>query len=531
MSDRRRVWIAGIAAFLLVLLPFGNFVKTNCRDGAFVPVNFVCFFLQTAPLVFAVVGALAFLLCRCTSGRAPHAFSRAVLTVGGAFFLLFFYHHYAVLLSKSIDGSIAAGSFLFLVALLAVLLFRLAKHPPVLVAGLVFAGANMGLALPSIAETTAEAVRIAIFRTADAEGRSVAETEARPNIYYFILDAYPSVSSLRQNLTYDNGPFIAAMQQRGFYNAESAISSYNRTVFTLAAIFAQDYFVTNGMTLQEGIKGRLTYPSLLNAPQPPNLVAEARSLGYEFHMIGNYWAPCAGPWVSCDAAGGASAYLADVFWSATPGGSLVAMARAGDAGEAPDVDAIGKLRERLKKSGAPKAPAFTFVHHLSPHAPFMFHADCSLRDEYGVDLTEWVESTKPYFLDNLACVNIKAVQIADDIMALDPNSVVVFQGDHGTSFTVTWDEPFDAWSPSSIHERSSILNLVRLPERCQTWLTPDLDNVTTVRAVMGCVAGRAAVPDRPRGYVTTFSGESPDHGQVRLIDPLTFRALPEAGRD
>ena len=532
MSGSRRVWIAGAAAFLLVLLPFGNFVKTNYKDGSFVSVNFIWFFLQTTPLVIAAVVVLAGLLYLFTSRHAAHALSRAVLTAGGAFFLLFFYHYpYLGLFPEGAAEWVPAGSYLVLIALFAALLFTLAKHSAVLVAALLFATANLALTLPSIVKTTVEAARMVSFRNTPFPEPIAATTGSRPNVYYFILDAYGSVSSIRQTLDYDNGPFIEAMEERGFYHAGDAISSYNRTVFTLASIFAQDYFVTDGMTVEEGKKRHLTYPSLLNAPYPPSLVVDAKSQGYEFYLVGNYWAPCAGPWVSCYAEAQGSAYLADVFWSATPSMAFVAAARAGDAENVPDVDAIGKLRERLKESGAPKTPTFTFVHHLSPHAPYLFHADCSLRGEYGIDLDGWPESAKPYFLDNLLCANLNAAQIADEIIALDPDSIVVFQGDHGTSFTVGWDRPFDEWLPAWIHERSSMLNLVRLPEACRSWLAPDLDNVTTIQAVMGCVSGREPMLNSPRGYVTTFSKESPDHGKVRRIDPKTFRAVPEAVRD
>lgn len=527
MSDSRRVWIAGAAGFFLVLLPFGTFVTTNYKDASFVSVNFIWFFLETAPLVIAVLLAVVGLLYFCTSRRAAHSLSRAILTASGVFFLLFSYHHpYLRLFPAHIADWIPASLYLVLVALFAVLLFKLAKHFSILLAVLFFAAANLALTLPLVARTTVEATRTVSFRNADLVGPSAAATGPRPNVYYFILDAYPSASSLRQNLGFGDAPFIRAMEERGFYHADSAISSYNRTIFTLASIFAQDYFVADEMTLEEGRRRKLTYPPLLNAPNPPRLVVDAKRLGYEFYLVGNYWAACTGPWVSCYAEAEGSAYLADVFWSATPSAALVATARTGDAGAAPDVDAIGKLRKRLEETGAPKTPTFTFVHHLSPHPPYIYRADCSLRAEYDLDLQSWSEEAKPYFLENLACTNIKVAQIVDEIIALDPNAIIVFQGDHGTAFSAGWDRPFDEWLPSWIHERSSILNLVRLPERCRSWLVPNLDNVNTIRAVMACISGRAPALDDIRGYVSTYSEESPDHGQIRRIDPTSFRALP-----
>ncbi|WP_340119783.1 hypothetical protein [Pelagibius sp. 7325] len=532
MSANRRIWIAGAAAFFLVLLPFANFAKTNYGDGSFISINFAWFVLQTVPLVFAGVVALVVLLHLSASRYASHSLSRALITVSGAFFLLFFYHYpYHQLLPETVDEWIPVSLYFVLIAIFAALLFRLARHSGALIAILIFATANFTLALPSLSGTAIEATQTVLFRYANSGNPSVIAAESRPNVYYFILDAYGSSTAIRQNFGYDNSPFIEAMEERGFYHAGEAISSYNRTVFTLASIFAQDYFIADEMTLAEWRQRRLTYPALLNAHVPPSLVADARKQGYEFFLVGNYWAPCAGPWVSCYAEAEGSAYLADVFWSATPSLVISAAARSGDADEVPDVDAMGKLRKRLEESGAPLTPTFTFVHHLSPHAPYLFQADCSLRDEYELDLDGWPESAKPYFLDNLLCANLSAARIADEIIALDPDSIIVFQGDHGSSFTVDWDKPFDEWPPASVQERSSILNLVRLPEACQSWLAPDLDNVTTIQAVMGCASGREPVRNNPRGYLTTFSRENPDHGQVRRIDPTSFRALPKGSEN
>src|SRR5690606_27842282 len=123
--------------------------------------------------------------------------------------------------------------------------------------------------------TTIEALRMASFRSAESLGAMTASTRPRPNVYYFILDAYGSPAALRETLGYDNEPFIRAMEERGFYHADAAMASYNRTAFPLAAIFAQDYFVTDRMTTEEGKKQKRTYPQLLPAASPPSLAVGA----------------------------------------------------------------------------------------------------------------------------------------------------------------------------------------------------------------------------------------------------------------
>ena len=44
----------------------------------------------------------------------------------------------------------------------------------------------------------------------------------RPNIYWIVVDSYPNLAELKKHYSYDNLPFILALEERGFYVARQA---------------------------------------------------------------------------------------------------------------------------------------------------------------------------------------------------------------------------------------------------------------------------------------------------------------------
>ena len=104
--------------------------------------------------------------------------------------------------------------------------------------------------------------------------------------------------------------------------------------------------------------------------------------------------------------------------------------------------------------------------------------------------------------------------------AIRPQMTAV-ESDHGSGVYTQWDKAFAEWSAQSIRERSSILNLIRVPSRCRSWLTPRTSNVNTIRVVLACVGGEMPHLEEDKSYIATYSKTNPDAGLVRQIDPVT----------
>jgi hypothetical protein len=150
--------------------------------------------------------------------------------------------------------------------------------------------------------------------------------------------------------------------------------------------------------------------------------------------------------------------------------------------------------------GVPQ-PFVLWAHILSPHPPFIFNADCSIRDEFRYELDPRVtllredEEAIPLYLDQISCVNQRMAEAIERIVATDPGAIVVIQGDHGRGHLPA---SFEASEEDGILSRYAILNALRLPEPCQRHAYDDMSSVNTFRLVFACLAGSdpVFVPDR-----------------------------------
>ena len=518
MGDGTATRLCVSSAALFLALPYAAFAQLNVSDGSFVAADFLSF----AAISLAASASVIFLLASIGSFvlRGTTSFGRLVAALSIMLYLSFTFAVVAAKLPPIPGLKFALVVTIGVVGLAT--LYQLLRHRRAQVAVAIIGAASLALTTPSL-------FRVAWGAT---EGHAMIPTQgasvraAKPNIYYFVLDAYAGQASLARVLGYDNSPFIDTMLARGFFNADRALGSYNLTRLTLGSIFALDYFFPPSSHGQPGRTRRsVGYPKVLNEERSPKLVSEARALGYEFFIVGNEWGQCGGAFVSCFSDQRNLAYIGRTFWSATPIPTWLPLKFLG-VDQTPDVDAIAKLSRKLREGPGLISPSFIFIHHLSPHPPYVFQGDCRLREKYAVDLKLWSNEAKPYYLDNLACTNIKVQQITDQILQADPSAIIVFQGDHGTAFTVNWDDPFDRWKPDAVQERSSILNLVRLPENCQPLLVPELDNVNTARAVLSCAAGNFISKPNILSFVSTYSEKNPDNGSARRVDPKTMSLLP-----
>lgn len=511
--------VAVAACVLLIMLPFAGFLENNYGDPSFNPNEFLRFASINIVAIAAVVimvGLVIWLACR----RRMAVLEGFLIASGVVFYLLFTYEPLVTWLGIPVRPSTGAALHVALILVVGAAVWSLAKHRVVGFAITAFAAANFVSFIPALSEVGMVWSQVDSREQVRINNHGVNDL---PNIYYIILDAYPSASSLKNNFRFDNTNFISEMERNGFYHAADVRSSYNLTSFTLTSIMLGDYAVDLLKLGNEQTADR-RYPRLLSGTTPPPTVAAAQKLGYDFFVVGNQWGPCAGPHAFCYEDGGKRSYIAETFWSATPAIALLnSLSRKLD--RKTDVDALGKVIKHLKENGLPSAPTFTFVHHLSPHPPYIFKPDCEVRESYEFDFKGWSEDARAYFLDNLACTNRKALELVDMILLSDPDAIIVLQGDHGSAFTVPWDVPFEEWPQSAIRERSSILNLIRLPGRCESSLHPQIDNVNTIRAVLSCV-GAAMHPGKVRSFIGTYSKHGPDAGTIREINPETDQLLP-----
>lgn len=270
-----------------------------------------------------------------------------------------------------------------------------------------------------------------------------------PNVYILMLDGYPRSDTLSTTFDFDNGPFLAGLETRGFVVAGAARSNYIKTWVTLGTMF-------NGAYVDDLLAGQKPPPTgngqirwLGEVMGRSAMLDPFRLRGYRIATIPSSFTSAALTTADVTYDSGAISELeANILnrspWSLVfrdPIANLLARAHA-DA-----VRATFRLTAEIAESGQ-SGPILVFAHVLSPHTPFVVHeregtptlAPCFPRacsvwsatmDELGYSFNEYREG----FVDEVAAVNALVLDTADRVIAADPSAVIIVMSDHGSRYT------------------------------------------------------------------------------------------------
>jgi hypothetical protein len=505
MGRGRFSYAAFSASVLLVATPFLSFASVNFFDAGFDRKTF----FTVAGLCILVLAVPLALLAR----RRDLKSTRIALALGLTWYAFFLFDDvsYALNLLSVVRIPPKAVFFTFLVAV-GVSAYALARYEPARTAMLIFAVVLAGFPAANLAASVPPARSHDLALTPLA----LKERSGPPNlqnIYFVIADAYGSEDSLRRGPEFDNSDFLSSLRKRGYYVAGEAYSPYNLTYLTISAILNGDYIAdSTNPTIHQNF-----YPVILKHERPPQAVRAFRDLGYQFYIVGNSWADCAGTHVRCfESFSSIMPYSIRAFLQATPL-DLSWTADRSSVGKPDANDAIGRVLPLIEQGLASRRPYFMFMHQLLPHPPYKFLPDCTVRgtfnDSMGAD--SWDEDRKSLYIDNLKCANRRIDQLTELVAQGDPGAIVIVVGDHGSAFTVNWDRPLEEWTPSEIAERNGALSVARFPERCRSWLSPAINSVNLMRLAYACASGLKPSLLRNKSFITTY--KAPYSHSLRLV--------------
>lgn len=269
-----------------------------------------------------------------------------------------------------------------------------------------------------------------------------------PSIYLVLLDGYPATEVLAETFGFDNGPFLAELERRGFDVPAAPLANYNRTLLTLSSMLHMRHVAdipgladpSEGYALQNR---RLT-AAISDAPVPRLL----DGAGYETVSIGSPYGEATLTSVDRVVSTGALTLFEEqlVRYSAV-GRWLIGLDPELVAGQhrLAVLEGVRRLGQVAEEGDGPR---FVLAHLFSPHPPFVFARDGSHRplaacypwtcgmttpeagrlgmdlEEYGAGLVGQVEYLNGLLLDAV-----------DRIVAADPDAVIVLFSDHGARFS------------------------------------------------------------------------------------------------
>lgn len=346
--------------------------------------------------------------------------------------------------------------------------------------------------------------RRALGERPGAVATPAAAVQARPDVYFILLDAYGRSDVLRDIYQYDNSEFLGWLRGRGFFVAESSQSAYLQTILSVASTLNFDS-VQNLVGEHDGrVSDRRP---LIDRIRRNRLAAHLGALGYKSVAFSTG--------VFATEARNADQYLTRPWFlnefdtallNMTPLPAVLAQLGL------PELHELHRRRvlytlEQLAALPAQPGPRFVFAHILAPHPPFVFGENgekvnprrpFALAD--GRDFTRQAGGTRPEYLEQYRAqavfVTRRIREVIETILARSASPpVILLQSDHGPGALL--DLGASLQQNPCLKERFGILNAVLLPGRDYGGFTESISPINTVRAVLNRQFGGryAAMPE------------------------------------
>jgi len=327
-------------------------------------------------------------------------------------------------------------------------------------------------------------------------------TQKRPDIYYIILDGYPSMRILRDDYGIDNHVFLDELRKRGFYIAECSRSNYPNTAYSLASSLNGNYIPPIG---EQFLSGGHTWRAFGPLVHKNSVSATLKDLGYTTVTFDTYYR-----WLNVTES--------DVYISSRKSRDLlisnIKNILTGQLNEYENLlldttlfvrrgiilnwikqingvvssenidetvfDKIGtnnigeqKILYEIYKYNLMQLPLipnlpgkkFVYAHLLSSHQPFLFSKDGSFSPDQSFEgYQNSIEFTNNSILDSIDTI----------IKESNPKPIIILQGDHSLTGT---------------EDAFGILNAYYLPGDANKLLYPEISPVNTFRVIFNSYFG------------------------------------------
>jgi hypothetical protein len=489
-SSARRpvVGLLGISVF--AIFPFVSFVNHNKALLYGEPTVFIAA-LAALVLSLAAAGAI-----KLASPRTEFVVIANAVAVG----LLLFFNYGAFDLLLKQAGVVRHSHVLLLwsaataAALAAVFHLRAGRGLSIFL--LVAGAAALGLAGGELLLYRLSADAKAPLAAAATDRPSPADTPVArgSNVYFIVLDTYARADVLSEVAAFDNRPFLAALEKRGFYVAERSNSNYPVTTLSLSSTLNMDYLVTR--TGRGAVGHHQRYNLALGGIN--GAVASFRRLGYRYvHVQSEGWRAswCLGAEDVClkgDSFGALSETDVGMLRKTPLYPFFLLFFK--------DLVQYARFSLQDLAAAAPRVmsrPSFLFYHNLDVHGR-QFDRQCRAVPRENLEFVATVEGQVDVLTHSLGCVNGQVLGLVDAILAFDPDAILIFQGDHGVRLG-RWGK-FEQWTERDLRHRFGILNAMRMPEPCRKFLYPSISPVNTFRVVFACLKGEEPVVLEDRSY-------------------------------
>jgi hypothetical protein len=430
-------------------------------------------------LAYGAVFLVSALLRRIGLGKAwPRHIEAALVAVLCSVFLFLLFG--GALLAVLPNAAVIAGLFLVTSSGLAWLFigggqryFTSVLVALIAVAGLSWVASYLSYQLSSFARAT----------HAEAADLSAAKLADRPNIYFFIYDAYGNRDAYRQVHGFDNEAQYAALEAAGF-KVVHTFSNYTATWPTTLSFFLGEHHY---YALSSGVDDSKFGRSMMAGLSPNPVLQALRRNGYRIQYIhhNDYFVTTRGtldfnyPEVRADSA---LAVFGNPIIDRLIG---VAGDKAAKIGNNAQMQVLlANIKPAASETGQ---PWFTFAHVALPaHSP---------TNKTWQELDGYSEIYKR----RTGEANAHMSKVIAAIKQRDPDAIIILIGDHGSwRYRNVWGKEKD---PNAIMQAAGVEPMIVTLDvfgimiaiysngRCDSYVYPTVTPVNVMRVVFACLAG------------------------------------------
>ena len=183
-------------------------------------------------------------------------------------------------------------------------------------------------------------------------------------------------------------------------------------------------------------------------------------------------------------------------------------------------DSIGNFISKVKNYDYKKKPHFFLIHHMSPHAPYVYNKDCTRRSKASEINNKLYPSG---YKEAYQCVLKKITKLINFIQDNDPKAVVIIQGDTGNSFGKNQKE-------KQINTTINF-NLLKLNANCSKLnLSDKLDIVNGVRLALSCATNQSNNLLDKKTHAG-YPKKNKNYGKVYLVENIDSKNLEEISKN
>lgn len=246
-------------------------------------------------------------------------------------------------------------------------------------------------------------------------------TKKKRDIYFIILDAYPSQEYLIKTYNFDNKKFLKKLSDRNFYIANKSMSNYASTIPSLSTTLNMKYHAKlKNLPLTKLWRDndvayflqKIGYKYINLSPVSKNTDTNISSFLFDPLRLGHVFVSSWTPFI----------YMFPNFY---------------------DKQFMAQVRNKLqalKKSSQIKTNKFVYAHFMVPHLPHVFdkNGDPLILDKEKPEHERYLYGQ----LEEIKFINKEIIKSIDQILKNSKTPpIIILQSDHGSNL-VPWDSKY-----------------------------------------------------------------------------------------